>query len=635
MISGPVGAQLFGVSTSALVALALLVTAAPAGATGSSSGSGPGLPAGALAQVEEEPPEDDDVVYDVAEDEAPPAADPGQAAPSKNAPASPPANPPVGDPSQAPPDAPPAPEPAPAPGATPTPSFDAFKGDLIHIGTRELMSRNDHLGVRLGPHIIGRDFYLGVTPTAAWYDDPWAIALHVPLNLLMFQGGSNEFGGAKLRRRDWDELSDFARVIRFITYGRKEAPVYFTVSNLRPVSLGHGQLVHNYQANIDVDRSMTGVVFEAHNKWVGFQTQLNDITFRNAVVGGLFFVRPLAFVDDGILSSLSFGVEYAADFRAPRCVRVSDADRRCVPGSGNFAGVDPLTGESRDDTFVRTDPDLGRPVVEETLVQAVGASVEMRVMKRESADLKLYGTFHQFIDAGSGVAGGGLLRFHSPGPMVHAVRVRVEGRSFSARFLPAYFDTLYEITKYQSIQSSPSHQVAPTRYQRVFGDPESGFPILDEDQRYGFNVEASWALFDKDRSNKKVSFGLGLTDSTGPDDTNFYAHVELPAFKFLNLFASFLRVNAADLGGLFEPSVDNVVILSGLRAKLLPFMFVNLHYSRAFQIIRGHGREFHLGNERVVDEAGQVSPLFTHDRIYENVQTLFVELELGLERDDR
>jgi hypothetical protein len=111
--------------------------------------------------------------------------------------------------------------------------------------------------------------------------------------------------------------------------------------------------------------------------------------------------------------------------------------------------------------------------------------------------------------------------------------------------------------------------------------------------------------------------------------------VELPAFKFLNLFASFLRVNAADLGGLFEPNVDNVVILSGLRARLLPFMFVNLHYSRAFQIIRGPGREFHLGNERVVDEAGQVSPLFTHDRIYENVQTLFVELELGLERDDR
>ena len=135
-----------------------------------------------------------------------------------------------------------------------------IKGNIVHLGTRELVSRFDHISLRAGPRIIGKDFYLTVAPSGALYTDSFAFAFNVPLNMLLYEGASIQtsfedqkldFGGFKIRAQDWDELSDFARVIRFITYGRKESPVYFTITNLRPTTLGHGQLVHNYQPNLD------------------------------------------------------------------------------------------------------------------------------------------------------------------------------------------------------------------------------------------------------------------------------------------------------------------------------------------------------------------------------------------------
>ncbi|MFO0726663.1 MAG: hypothetical protein U1E65_22945 [Myxococcota bacterium] len=505
------------------------------------------------------------------------------------------------------------------------------KGDLIYPGMRELLSRYDHGGLRLGPHILGRDVYLGVDPGFAIYPGEWGIALHVPLNLLMLQAGTNAFGGLKVRRQDWDEAPDFARVVRFISYGRREAPLYFAINSLRPRTIGHGELMLNYQPNIDIDRSMTGFIFEANAKVVGVQVQLNDVTFQNRVMGALAYLKPFGLVEGDYLSSFSLGVEYAGDWLAPKCVLPYAGAPACVPGSGNAAGPDPLTGANRDRTFVRTDADLGRPIVQTTGVHALGASAEMRFWRSLRSDLKLYGTFHQFFDHGNGIAAGVSGRFTTGEEEIQAFRLRAEYRNYASDYSPSYFDTLYEVSKYQYVGSRPGYQVSPTKYQAVFGDPGNGFALSDTDRRHGFRVEASWAWFSGDRNNKRLGLGIGLADSTGRNDTEFYAHLELPLFKYLQLFGTFIRVNGDGLGDIFSSSSDNMVILSGLRLQVLPFLFVNAHYSRSFQIIRSPGQEFHLGNSLVVDDSGRPSPFFTSDRIFENVQTLFIEVEIGLE----
>lgn len=517
-------------------------------------------------------------------------------------------------------------------GAEEAPTF--IKGNLTHVGTRELVSRFDHFGLRVGPRIIDKDLYAGVDPGFAYHASAVALSLHVPLNLLVFQGGSREFAGGEIRRQDWDEISDFAKIVRFITYGRKESTVYFTITSLRPYSLGHGQLIHNYQPSIDVDRTLTGAVFEAYNRWGGFQAQINDVTLQNQVVGALAFVKPLGFVDNSILSSLSFGLEYAADFSAPQCIQVSENDRRCVPGTGNAAGFDPQSGQTRDDTFVRTDPDLGRPYIDEESVQALGISAEIKVVKTEGTDLKLYGTAHQFIGAGAGFAAGFLGRFNDYGARTQAIRLRGELRSFANNFQPAYFDTLYEVTKYQVINQGSNYQVAPTKSQWVFGDDDNGFALSDDGQHVGYNLEFSWGQFANGRAGKEIAAAVGLAESTRDDDTNFYVHFELPLLRLIQLFGTFMRINAPNIGSVFTSSLDNVVMFAGLRVQILPFLFVNANYSRMYRIVRGPGREFHLGNQNVVDDNGRPSPFFTNDRIFENVDSLFVDLEFGWEFRD-
>ena len=519
-----------------------------------------------------------------------------------------------------------------------------IKGNIVHLGTRELVSRFDHISLRAGPRIISKDFYLTVAPSAALYTDSVAFAFHVPLNLLVYRGASLqtsfenqalEFGGFSVRGQDWDELSDFARIIRFITYGRKESPVYFTITSLRPSTLGHGQLVHNYQPNLDVDRSMTGLVFDAYNDWGGFQFQMNDVTFNNRMIGALAFVKPLGILGSSnlspVLRSLSVGVEYAADFRAPRCIQLSSTDNRCVQGSGHAAGPDPYTGRGRDNTFVRTDPERGQPVVSYTDVQAYGLSSELKFYRSESVDLKAYVTWHQFAGAGDGYAGGVLSRLTLGEKWLSGIRARTEFRTFTSGFQPNYWDTLYEISKFQTIQTVSLYQIAPTKYQYTFGDPENGFVLPDRGRSNGYNLEFSWGLFKNSRRNKKVAVGLGLTGSDAGNDTNFYGHIELPLFKYVQIFGSFIRLNAANVNEVFSENLDNVIALAGARLQILPFLFMNLNYARSFQNIRRPGAEFHLGNENVVDRFGEPSTLFTQDRIYEASHVLSMELELGLE----
>ena len=79
-----------------------------------------------------------------------------------------------------------------------------------------------------------------------------------------------------------------------------------------------------------------------------------------------------------------------------------------------MAGFDPYTGEYYDDSFIRTDSTTGLPFVEETTVTAAGLSIEAKVLKvSRFADVKVYGTYHQFLNegGGAGAAGGILGRF--------------------------------------------------------------------------------------------------------------------------------------------------------------------------------------------------------------------------------
>ena len=440
-----------------------------------------------------------------------------------------------------------------------------------------MLSRYDHIGISTGPALIGRDVLLNVDPGFAYYGDMFAVAMHVPMRLLAIGnlGDEAEFGEMRVRREDWDEVSDFGKIVRFFSIGRKEDNFYLTLNSLRPATIGHGQVLDKYQPNIDVDRSMLGLIFDAYNDYGGFQFQMNDVMWFdpdnvNKVIGGLGFLKPLSlFSDHWFATSFSVGAEYITDLRAPKCIKKS-ADGPCVQGSGYAAGFDPYTGDYYDDSFIRTDSTTGLPFVEETTVTAAGLSVEAKVLKvSRFADVKVYGTYHQFLNegGGAGAAGGILGRFNAGTKWINAFRIRTEYRNFGDGFQPAYFDSLYETEKYSFAAENTRYQTTPTKFQAVFGDPENGFERESLGTRHGYNVEFSYGLFRNSRSSKKIAFGFGLQDSTGYFDSSFYAHLEFPAFDLLEFFSSYIKTNARDVASLFQGN---------------PLRRITRYYSRVF-----------------------------------------------------
>jgi len=290
---------------------------------------------------------------------------------------------------------------------------------------------------------------------------------------------------------------------------------------------------------------------------------------------------------------------------------------------------------------VRSDPGTGRFDVATAAVTAMGLSLEGKVYRDErNADIKLYGNAHRFTNqgGGSGYSSGVLARLNAGDEWLSAFRLRAEYRGFGDGFVPSYFDSLYEIQKYGYHPYTTTYQVAPTKYQAIFGDPANGFARAKLGWRNGYNVEAAWALFYKQRSAKKLGVGFGLSDSSGANDTSFYAHLESPALGFLQFFATYMGMNLPSFHDALSRTgwrSQDTVLLTGARLEILPVLFVNAHYSRSFRTVASPGSEYHLGNANVLDAAtGMPSPYFKTMNLFEKVQTLFVQVEWGWEFSD-
>ena len=520
-----------------------------------------------------------------------------------------------------------------------------FHGELVDVGIVRLVNAFSYASLGLGPAIYSTpassSLFAAVDPQFALYLKNFSVAAHVPLNLdvLDINGLSVAYGGLKVRREDWLTPASYLKVLRFATYGHREDPIYVSLSSLQPLNLGHRMLLDRYQGNVDVNASNTSAVVDLSNRFAGFQAMMNDLTFTNRIIGGLVFMKPFFWLDILPLRSLSLGGEYVADLAAPRCVRFSSTNVQCVQGTGNVGGRNPYTETPLDQTFVRSDPTTGLFAVQKTTVHAAGASAEAKVYANPGGDdIKAYTTWHKFLNAGGGTgwALGVLGRFQVGDKWIHAFRSRAEYRTFTDGFLPSYFGTTYEADKFEYGYNQTTYQVTPTKYQAVFGDPDNGFARRNLGRRHGFKLEQQWALYRGSRGSKRVAVGIGLEDSSAPNDTAAYVHLEIPAFHALQLFGTYMHRNEANLAGLFKAQnfrTANTLILAGLRLRVLPIMWLSVQYSYSFQRARSPGSEYHLGNSTVVDPTGRF-PSAPQAHLFEPVSTLAGQLEFGWDFGD-
>src|SRR5205823_6670171 len=122
--------------------------------------------------------------------------------------------------------------------------------------------------------------------------------------------------------------------------------------------------------------------------------------------------------------------------------------------------------------------------------------LETKIVKTENSDLKPYLDYSRLLDisnptgVGAKATGGGGLtlgmlgRFNFGDVKVHAFRVVVEGRYFDGNYLPGYFDTFYEVQKFQYITGSANPGYEPKLATILGRDPAH--------KRAGFYLEVAY-----------------------------------------------------------------------------------------------------------------------------------------------
>ena len=76
--------------------------------------------------------------------------------------------------------------------------------------------------------------------------------IQVPLRLRIYDDDPEEASDSVFREEDWDEWTDYLKIIRFFRFGHKGDFIYVVVGDLPGATIGHGTIVNRYYNLIEV-----------------------------------------------------------------------------------------------------------------------------------------------------------------------------------------------------------------------------------------------------------------------------------------------------------------------------------------------------------------------------------------------
>ncbi len=287
-----------------------------------------------------------------------------------------------------------------------------FAGGAPDLG--KITQEDSRIGAGIGILRIDESLLLSIMAFTTFDFGPVHIGLQAPLRFRVYSlsAKTNHF---QLRREDWDEFSDYLRIFRFVDYGNPSESIYARIGALTEVSLGHGTLMAGYYNSIDFDHFQAGVRANISFFYGGVETMLQSISAPR-LLGGRVFIRPGNFLDFcSPLQRLVVGTSIYVDAAAPTKHAANTVDSK-----GNWQGPT-------------------------RAFAAVGLDVEYNLVSSELFDITPYTDWNYLGGEGAGFHSGILLGVY-PLPML-TLQSRLEYRLLGARYLPVYFDYLYEIQR--------------------------------------------------------------------------------------------------------------------------------------------------------------------------------------------
>lgn len=141
------------------------------------------------------------------------------------------------------------------------------------------------------------------------------------------------FDSGGLRRADWDERTDFGRIVGEIAWGDLGDAFQARLAPLEHLTLGTGTLVSSLASTVDPDHWRTGLLLSLDLAPAGGVLFLDSL-LDPEVFGGRAFVRPFFWADDrGTFGRLEVGFTLAGDAELPTDPRPGPPGRDGLPAS--------------------------------------------------------------------------------------------------------------------------------------------------------------------------------------------------------------------------------------------------------------------------------------------------------------
>jgi len=345
-----------------------------------------------------------------------------------------------------------------------------------------------------------------------------------------------------VRSENFNEFSDYLSIIRYVRYGHKGDDFYGRVGALDYATLGHGSIMYLYNNSPSFDSRRIGLEFDLDLGEYGIETVWGNFA-QSGVAGFRGHVKPMQFTSlakTPVLGNLEVGFSLASDF-----------DKKAGVAAGNY---DAVTNK-----FTST--------VDEGSITIVGLDLGLPIVQSKTFDLQLYLDYAKIIDFGSGAATGIMMGFKGLGLV--DVYARFERRFNGENYIPSYFNSLYEIERF-NLNKSDGQVTSKVQQLKTIGDVGDGyFGSLLVKVLNTFRIIGSYQRLD-DQPN---SGRLYLSTEIAPESMPYMAR------------AGYEKINIKDEGDMFNLD-DRSYMFAELGYKPMPYVLVSIVYHWTYEPIR-------------------------------------------------
>ncbi len=390
---------------------------------------------------------------------------------------------------------------------------------------------------------LGEDWFFTAIFQLNYNEEDWGLALQLPFRLrLKDRPPTND---DVLRARDWDQPTDYAKLLRYAYIGQadKRGPYFVQGGELVNLSIGHGTLMHRYTNNVDISSWHVGVNATSTLDGMSIEAMVGDV-FAPYLMGTRIGVRPFE-LNRGFkhtwYDGFEVGMTLFADWVAPLALARDDM------------------GE------VMLDEDFQPTVAAKQPMSTFGIDVGIPLELGKALTILPYMDINKLsvVNNGWGFHLGTQLKLHIGRGLDHPFEamVRAEFRRVSGDYLGQYFNTVYEIERFQTLGSRSAS--GTTKLEGLCNDTNcDGEPPA---ARSGVWLEASLGL--------RNVFYMGaeyIAYNEGRADGSFRLFLELAYFDRIQAKLFYYRANTSGLSDALGFD-DRTALLAEVR---IPFLYV-------------------------------------------------------------